>query len=80
MNRILMKEIRYGSSIPSVEGAGVQNYNEIGKGHTICIVKCLNDVVFRIRKGRNGKDKVVHGNRLWPYNGRDSTFNGGVES
>lgn len=36
------------------------------------IIKCLNDVVFRIRMGKNGKPKVVHSDRLFPYQGRCS--------
>ena len=43
------------------------------------VIKCLNDVVFRIRKGLNGKPKVVHGDRLWPYRNRNTVFSEDVE-
>lgn len=33
------------------------------------IVKRINDVIYRIRKAPNGKPRVVHFNRLAPYNG-----------
>ena len=38
------------------------------------IVKRLNDLVYRIKKGRNGKLKVVHRNRLWAYRGDQEEF------
>ena len=36
------------------------------------VIKRLNDLVYRIQRGRNGKLRVVHRNRLWAYRGDQS--------
>lgn len=37
------------------------------------VLKCLNDVVYRIQRNPRAKAKVVHADRLLPYRGKDST-------
>lgn len=45
------------------------------------VVKRLNDLVYRIQRGRNGKLKAVHRNHLWAYRGDQSEFwNSGTNS
>ena len=38
------------------------------------VIKRLNDLVYRIQRGRSGKLRVVHRNRLWAYRGEQSEF------
>ena len=42
----------------------------------------INDVVHRVQQSRRSKSKVVHCNRLWQYQGRESAdwFNAGEET
>ena len=44
--------------------------------------KHVNDVVYRVQRSRRSKSKVVHRNRLWQYQGRESAdwFNAGEET
>ena len=35
------------------------------------VIKCINDLVYRIQLGPKSKPKVVHRNRLWSYTGHN---------
>jgi len=35
------------------------------------VIKCINDLVYRIQLGPKSKPKVVHRNRLWQYHGHN---------
>ena len=66
-----------------LEGAHVRREAQTKENETKRVAEQKQKDAAKVKKSgraKEGKDKVVHGNRLWPYNGRDSTFNGGVES